>query len=197
MSADTIQRGADPDALDRAHARRLLETARRAITTQLAGDQAEAPEAEASSSPLAAVRASFVTLRREGTLRGCIGSLEATEPLVESVWRNARRAAFHDPRFAPLSQLEFTDLEIHVSVLSPLEPMQIVSEADLLAQLRPGVDGLLIEEGKQRATFLPDVWQSLSDPPSFLNQLKQKAGLAPDHWSPGLRAWRYRTHVYE
>jgi AmmeMemoRadiSam system protein A len=196
LTANTIQPAADSDALDQSEARRLLASALEAITTQLSGHEDRGPEAVAPSSPLAAVRAAFVTLRRSGTLRGCIGSLEATTSLQESVWHNARRAAFHDPRFAPLTRDELTDLEIHISVLGPLEPMQFESEADLLSQLRPKADGLVIEDGPHRATFLPDVWESLRDPQSFLCELKQKAGLSSNHWSRSFKAWRYKTHHY-
>ncbi len=140
--------------------------------------------------------ASFVTLDAHGRLRGCIGSLEAYRPLVVDVADNAFNAAFRDPRFPPVREDEFEDLRIHVSVLSPPEPLQFRDEADLLAQLRPGVDGLILEDRGRRGTFLPSVWEPLPDRREFLAHLKLKAGLPPDHWSPTLRVWRYTTESF-
>ena len=136
-------------------------------------------------------RASFVTLRIGGRLRGCMGSLLATEPLVVNVARNAYTAAFRDPRFTPLVREEFPQLAIHLSLLSPPEPLACESEAHLLSLIRPGIDGLTLIEDSRRATLLPAVWESLSDPRDFLIQLKRKAGLAPDYWSQTLRVERY------
>ena len=145
---------------------------------------------------LAAPGAAFVTLERGGGLRGCIGSLEAHRPLVTDVAENAFAAAFRDPRFPPLSPAEFDDLDIHVSVLSPPEPLKFDSEADLLSRIRPGIDGLIIEDLGHRGTFLPSVWESLPEPALFWRHLKQKAGLPPDHWSPTLRVYRYTTESF-
>lgn len=136
-------------------------------------------------------RATFVTLEIRGRLRGCIGMLEACRPLVEDVAENAFAAAFDDPRFPPLRASEFDELDIHVSVLSPPEPMSFTDEEDLLRQLRPGVDGLIISDGRRRATFLPSVWEELPEPRAFLAHLKQKAGLRAGHWSATFRAERY------
>lgn len=140
---------------------------------------------------LARPGACFVTLNRHGELRGCIGSLQAWRPLLADVVDNAYKAAFEDPRFPPLSREELADLQIHLSLLSPTEPMHFTSEQDLLRQLRPGIDGLVLEDGWRRATFLPQVWESLPDPAAFLSQLKRKAGLPAHHWSDTLRAERY------
>jgi AmmeMemoRadiSam system protein A len=137
--------------------------------------------------------ASFVTLRRQGSLRGCTGSLEATRPLVCDVARNAHRSAFGDPRFAALTEPELEHLEIHVSLLSPLEPLPADSERELLERLRPGVDGLVLREGSHNATFLPAVWESLPEPRDFLEHLREKAGLPHGHWSESLRFERYTT----
>ena len=183
-----------PDAVCGDHERLLLEVALRAIRTRLLGDETTAVEPEDFPPELRVVRASFVTLHRHGQLRGCIGSLEATSPLVVSVWHNARQAAFHDPRFPPLSERELDSITIHVSILSPLEPMSITSEQNLLDRLRPGVDGLLIEDGACRGTFLPVVWEALPEPRRFVRELKRKAGLAADHWSGSLAVWRYTAH---
>lgn len=142
-------------------------------------------------------RASFVTLEKEGRLRGCIGSLEAWRPLAVDVAENAFAAAFRDPRFPPLRGDEASDLAIHLSLLTPAVAMVFNSEADLLAQLQPGVDGLILSEGPCRGTFLPSVWAELPTPQLFLTQLKRKAGLATDYWSPGIRVWRYTAEMIE
>ncbi|MCW9033635.1 MAG: AmmeMemoRadiSam system protein B [Rhodospirillales bacterium] len=145
------------------------------------------------SQDLQANGAAFVTLEKNGRLRGCIGSLQAHQPLVEDVVQNAFKAAFGDPRFPNLGREELKDLTISISVLSPAAPMNISDEADLLRQLRPGVDGLIIMDLGRRSLFLPQVWDQLSDPIQFLAHLKQKAGLPVDHWSDGFKAWRFIT----
>lgn len=142
-------------------------------------------------------RATFVTLELGGQLRGCIGSLEAVRPLAEDIARNAYAAAFRDPRFAPLGKEEFAGLGLHLSLLTPAEPMSFASEEDLLGQLRPGVDGLILEEGGRRGTFLPAVWEQLPNPRQFLEHLKLKAGLPRGYWSASLKVYRYRAEVVE
>lgn len=140
--------------------------------------------------------ASFVTLHRNEQLRGCIGSLEAHQPLATDVAQNAFSAAFRDPRFPPLDKDELKDLTLEVSVLTSPEAMTFSSEQDLLRQLRPGVDGLILEDSGQRGTFLPSVWESLPHPVEFLRQLKRKAGLPENHWSAETRLWRYTTEKF-
>ena len=140
--------------------------------------------------------ASFVTLTIQQQLRGCIGRLEATRPLVEDVAQNAYSAAFEDTRFPPLRTMEYDQLAYHISILKPPEPMEFESEADLLAQLRPDIDGLVLEERGHRATFLPSVWESLPRAADFLRHLKMKAGLPPDYWSSSLRAQRYTVEEF-
>lgn len=184
-----------PKGWDPAHEPRLLALARRAIETRLEGDPHARAEPEAFPASLRASRATFVTLRMEGELRGCIGSLEGRSSLVESVWHNAREAAFGDPRFDPVTADELEDIEIHISVLSPLERLSIASEQELLERIRPGVDGLVLAEGERRGTFLPAVWESLSQPVDFVSELKRKAGLPADHWSETLELWRYTTYA--
>jgi AmmeMemoRadiSam system protein A len=147
--------------------------------------------ADASSPWLAEPGASFVTLLQKGELRGCIGTLEAHRPLLSDVRHNARAAALSDPRFSPLTIVELDFTEIQVSLLSPMTPMEFRDEADALAQLRPGVDGIVLEFGYRRATFLPQVWDQLPDPRTFLSQLKRKAGLPGDFWADGVRLLRY------
>lgn len=148
------------------------------------------------SEPLQLLRATFVTLQINQNLRGCIGTLEARQPLVLDVAHNAHAAAFSDPRFPPVSQREFKDLDIHISILSPAEPLQFNSEADLLAQIRPNIDGLILEDRSHRGTFLPSVWESLSTAKEFLTHLKYKAGLPADYWSDTLRISRYTTESF-
>jgi uncharacterized protein len=140
-------------------------------------------------------RATFVTLHKNHELRGCIGVLEAIRPLAEDIAENAFSAAFKDSRFPALAADEFKDLEIHLSILSPAEPVEFSSEQDLLAQLKPGIDGLILQEGQRRGTFLPSVWEQLPEPQQFLRHLKHKAGLSPDYWSGKIRIYRYRTET--
>jgi AmmeMemoRadiSam system protein A len=122
--------------------------------------------------------------------------LEACRPLAEDVAENARAAAFEDPRFPPLTLPELAKLEIHISILSPSEEMVFSSESDLLRQIRPGVDGLILQEGFRRGTFLPSVWAELPEKELFLTHLKLKAGLPADYWSDTLRVFRYTTDCF-
>jgi uncharacterized protein len=131
------------------------------------------------------------TITRNGQLRGCIGSLQAHRKLLDDVKANAKAAAFLDPRFEPLSATELRTTLIEVSLLSQSEPLHFASEAQLLAQLRPGVDGLIFEYATHRGTFLPQVWEQLPDARQFLAHLKRKAGLAEDFWAEGVRVSRY------
>lgn len=138
----------------------------------------------------------FVTLKRAGRLRGCIGSFLARRPLVEDVAENAFAAAFRDPRFAPLSHEESDQLELHISILTPPEPLAVESREALLRTLRPGLDGLLLEDPPHRSTFLPQVWEALSDPEDFLAELLLKAGLPSDHWSETITFQRYQVEEF-
>jgi hypothetical protein len=140
--------------------------------------------------------ASFVTLRQGGGLRGCVGSLFAERSLRADVERNALAAAFRDPRFAPLSRREYPEIEVEVSLLSPLEPIAFESESHALELLRPGVDGVLLEFGGQRGTFLPQVWEQLPESADFLANLKRKAGLPVGFWASELKLSRYTVHQW-
>ncbi|MCG8668896.1 MAG: AmmeMemoRadiSam system protein A [Pseudomonadales bacterium] len=146
---------------------------------------------------LSSERASFVTLHLAGQLRGCIGSLQAYRPLAQDVADNAFAAAFRDPRFPPVSAGEAAQLHFHISVLSETSPMSFKDEQDLLSQIRPEIDGLVLEDGFNRGTFLPSVWEQLPDKRDFLNQLKRKAGLPPDYWSNKLAISRYTVEDIE
>jgi uncharacterized protein len=129
-------------------------------------------------------------------LRGCIGSLEARRPLALDVAENAFASAFRDPRFAPLARAEEPRLDLHISVLSEAEQIPVRSEAELLASLRPGIDGVILSAGARRGTFLPSVWEQLPEPHRFLAQLKRKAGLPADYWSAELRVERYTVEAF-
>lgn len=174
----------------------LLNLARDSIRQGLESGQPLQVRVEDYPPSLQAHRAVFVTLNRRGALRGCIGHLEAIQPLVVDVAENAFAAAFRDPRFPPLAAAELDDLEIHISVLSPATPLTFSSEADLLHQMRPSIDGLILEDGPYRGTFLPSVWESLPQPLEFLRNLKMKAGLSADHWSDHVRVYRYETESF-
>ncbi len=140
--------------------------------------------------------ATFVTLTRRGELRGCIGSLEATRPLRIDAQENARAAAFRDPRFAPLARYEVADTTVEVSLLSASEPLPADDERHARALLRPGVDGVVLEFGSHRSTFLPQVWAQLPEPQQFLVHLKRKAGLPGDFWHESLRLSRYTVQKW-
>jgi AmmeMemoRadiSam system protein A len=135
----------------------------------------------------------FVTLRRGGALRGCIGTMEPVMPLVHAVADRARAAAFDDPRFPPVSRGELRDLQVEVSVLTPMESFSVAGYDELVATVRPSVDGLLVEAGFHRATFLPAVWEQLPRPAEFVAALWHKAGLPPRAWPQGIATWRYRA----
>ncbi|WP_432694927.1 AmmeMemoRadiSam system protein A [Marinobacterium sp. YM272] len=141
--------------------------------------------------------ACFVTLTSKGQLRGCIGTLEPRVALGRDLFENARRSAFSDPRFAPLGVNELQDIKLEISVLTPFSPIAADSEEALLAQLRPGRDGLIVEDGVHRATFLPSVWEQLGEPLEFISALRRKAGLSADAWSDQMRWYRYETQHAE
>jgi len=140
--------------------------------------------------------ATFVTLNRHGRLRGCIGSLQAHRPLLEDLRANAKAAAFLDPRFEPLTQTEFLTTRVEVSLLSSAETMSVASEQDALEQIRPGIDGLILQHAERRATFLPQVWESFNEPIEFLRQLKVKAGLGATFWAADVKLARYTVVKY-
>jgi uncharacterized protein len=186
-------RSPERPALADSDARVLLDLARSSIEHGVAAGRSLEVDSQDYPAALRCPGAAFVTLHVDGELRGCTGELEAWRPLVASVAHHAYSAAFRDPRFPPLAPRELSRLDLHISVLGPLEPLDARSEAELLAALQRGQDGLLIDDGRHRATFLPAVWESIPDAPEFLRELKHKAGLAPSGWPSGMRAWRYRV----
>jgi AmmeMemoRadiSam system protein A len=184
-----------PDLTD-ADKRCLLELARAALTVAVTGagpavtvnaDPASLPEA------LRQPGCCFVTLMRAGELRGCVGGLLPELPLYLEVGRRAAQAALYDERFLPVQPAELDDLELEVSVLTPPTPLAYAGPDDLLRQLRPGVDGVVLSDGRRRATFLPQVWAKLPAPEQFLGRLCEKLGTRPDAW----RAGRLQVAVYQ
>lgn len=174
----------------------LLDVARESVAHGLAHGEPLLPHMDRLSPLLRTTRATFVTLKIADRLRGCIGTLQAVRPLVLDVSHNAYAAAFRDPRFPSLGVAELVFLQYHISVLSPAQPMSFESEEDLLSQLRPGIDGLILTEGSRRGTFLPAVWEQLPDSRTFFAHLKLKAGLPADYWSPEVRVSRYTTESF-
>lgn len=171
----------------------LLPLARAAIARELGRDHA----ADDAAPWLRAPGACFVTLTQDDQLRGCIGTLAAHRPLRDDVRANAVAAAFRDPRFAPLSARELERTEVEVSLLSPMQALDFGSEAEALAQLRPGIDGLVFEFGARRSTFLPQVWEQLPDAHDFMAHLKRKAGLPADFWHAQVRLQCYTVSKWK
>lgn len=171
----------------------LLQLARQTIARGVNGKEPERPAEYQIPASLEQPRACFVTLKIDGRLRGCVGNLEANASLVDAVIHNSYLAAFHDQRFSPIEAEELERLEYEISVLTPMVPLSVTSEADLLTKIRPGIDGLLFEADGHRSTFLPSVWEQLAEPEQFLSQLRLKAGLAADYWSRDVKCWIYQA----
>ena len=177
----------------------LLSAARTAIAQALGTTTSHVATAAHAGTPPAWTLepgASFVTLKKNGRLRGCIGSLAAQHPLLEDVRGNAVAAATRDPRFAPMTPDELPAVAIEVSVLSVPRPLRVSSLREGYAALRPGVDGVILETGaSHRTTLLPQMWQDLPDPAQFLGHLWLKAGVTPGVWHEGttLRTYTARS----
>jgi len=194
-------------AFEEAEAARLCDADRASLLAVAAASLAraaahdgEAPEVEFSagvSPALSGQRASFVTLERDGRLRGCIGSPAPRAALARDVGANAVAAGFGDPRFPPLTSAELEELTIEISVLSPATPLAVADEDELIARLHPGRDGLILREKGAGALFLPSVWGALPDRREFVGHLKRKMGRSADHWSPAMRAWRFTTESFD
>lgn len=170
----------------------LLDLAVAAVRAAVGADPAPAPLAEG----VGALRQdAFVTVFVDGALNGCIGAVGSGEPLGRAIPRLARAAALDDPRLPPLRADQLDRATVEVSVLSPLEPLDVHDRPSLFAALSPGVHGLVVAQGSRRALFLPDVWAQLPDPDDFLDRLLAKAGIAPATWPPGLAASRFTTQA--
>lgn len=169
----------------------LLRLARETLVEAFGGPKVAEPD----HAWLMEQRAVFVTLHKHGELRGCVGQLAARFPLFEAVRHAAKSAAFHDTRFDPLEHHELEHVHIEISVLSPLEPLDVATEAEALAALRPGVDGVVLTHGARSGVFIPEVWKQLPEPQEFLWHLKRKAGL-PHAWQPGTRVERFTAELW-
>ncbi|MEZ4431177.1 MAG: AmmeMemoRadiSam system protein A [bacterium] len=179
---------------DEKHTLRAL--ARASIEDGLRTGRPKLPALDGLGDTLRAPGASFVTLTRDGDLRGCIGRLEAARPLALDVADNAFSAAFRDPRFPPLGADEWRACALKLSVLAPATPISFTDERDLIAQLVPGEDGLILDARGRRGTFLPAVWEQLGHPRDFVAHLKRKIGWPADHWPADVAAWRYRVEEF-
>ena len=189
--------GGQTRAMLDAHGSSLLKLGAATILNHLGGQKQMRLDMKDFAEPLRGNGACFVTLNKDGNLRGCIGSIQAHRPLITDAAENSGRAAFRDPRFKPLAAEELSehDIVMHISVLSPQVPMIFASEADLVSQLRPGLDGVVLQDQGKRGVFLPVVWEQLPEPQEFFTHLKRKAGLPDDHWSDSVQAWRYVTEA--
>jgi AmmeMemoRadiSam system protein A len=193
MRTHEQNRSAESAQLDNEKGSTLLKLARSEIASKLGHDVSSPAQAGWLAEP----GASFVTLTRQGELRGCIGTLEAHRPLGLDVRENAVAAAFRDPRFMPLTRVEFDEIRVEVSVLSPSEILVVASEEHALATLRPNVDGVVFEYRHYRSTFLPQVWEQLPEPAAFMAHLKRKAGLPMDFWAEEVRLSRYTVSKWK
>lgn len=172
----------------------LLHLARQALESGVRGDTPIPIQQSELTPSLRENGASFVTLTKRGKLRGCIGTLEAHQPLAEDVQEHAIAAALNDHRFDPVTPGELDDIEIEVSRLTSPQPLHYTSPEELLASLRPGIDGVTLRDPSgRRATFLPQVWRQLPEKAEFLGHLCQKMGAAPDAWRGG----RLTVHTYQ
>jgi AmmeMemoRadiSam system protein A len=183
------------EPLSSAEGAELLNIAERSIRSGLGGGR-HVPHLSELPPRLRRHQGAFVTVLVAGELNGCIGTLYPDDPVAIAVARRAWDAAFADPRLPALRAEDLARSEIEISVLSELEPVPAASEAELIANLRIGVDGLLIAAGMYRATFLPVMWERLSEPAEFLHQLQMKAGLPPGWWPPNMQAARYTAQVF-
>lgn len=172
----------------------LLRVARGTLEEAFGGPKVQHP---ADAPWLDEPRAVFVTLTKGGELRGCIGQLAPTMSLFDAVRDAAKAAGFRDPRFPPLSRDELAELHVELSVLSPVEPLEVRDEADAVAKLRPGVDGVVLRADGRSGVFIPEVWKQLPEPADFLRHLKRKAGLPMDGWVPGTRLERFTAQLWE
>ncbi|MBN2033110.1 MAG: AmmeMemoRadiSam system protein A [Deltaproteobacteria bacterium] len=176
----------------------LLEEARQTISRVFFGKKEEERGKNVVSPKLSLRGGTFVTLTLNDRLRGCIGCITSQESIIEGVRKNAIQAAFHDPRFRPLSRDEFEHVRVEVSVLTEPHPLPYADADDLKVKLRPGRDGVIIKKGHLQATFLPQVWEQLPDTESFLTHLCIKAGLREDAWMyEKLQVSTYEVQAFE
>lgn len=163
----------------------LLRLAREAVTAAVKDEPLIRPDLNTLPASLRRIGSCFVTITEAGNLRGCIGGLEADQALAYDVQDHAAQTALYDYRFPPIAPAELEIIEIEISVLTEPQPRPYGQASDLLRLLRPGVDGVILSQGSRRATFLPQVWERISDPTDFLSLLCQKMGLPEDEWLEG------------
>lgn len=178
----------------------LLKLARQSILSRLReeNEALAALKTSASKPVLEEKRGIFVSLHKKGNLRGCIGNIDPCKTIWEGVMENAVHAAFNDSRFSRLSPEEVTDTSIEVSILTPPQKLEYRDAEDLLTKLRPGIDGVIIKKNDCSATFLPQVWDQLNDPETFLSHLCMKAGLSSREWESGnLNVSVYQVQLFE
>lgn len=176
----------------------LLKLARRTIEEVVTNRRMPVIDAGGLSSRLTERKGCFVTLKKRGELRGCIGYIFPQEALCAAVMDNARNAAIMDRRFLPVQPQELEEIEIEISVLTVPRPLDFASPEDLLGKLRPGVDGVVLEIGSSRSTFLPQVWEEIPDPETFLARLSAKAELPSSAWKmPGTRVLTYQVEAFK
>jgi AmmeMemoRadiSam system protein A len=187
-SADTVL---DPEEVEM-----LIDIADASILAGLAGQRPSPPSPRQLPTPLQRPAGAFVTLKVRESLNGCVGTIQGAEALGVAVSRLSWSAAFEDPRLPALRQVDYDELTIEVSVLSPLSPIDAHLPERLLEQLRPTIDGLVIAAGRNQAVFLPSVWEQLPDPVDFLHRLQLKAGMRPGSWPSDLHAWRFDTTTF-
>lgn len=174
----------------------LISLARTSIEASLDSGEPAPYDAQPLHADLTRPGASFVTLRVRDDLRGCCGTIEATRPLHVDVWNNAWASAFADPRFPALTPPEWDETGIEISVLSEPQPCDVRSEAELIEVLRPGIDGVILQSGARRSTFLPAVWEQLPEPRQFIRHLKLKAGWPAEFWPADMQVWLYTTESF-
>jgi len=173
-----------------------IQIAKNAIQSHFDGSGIDKDFYQSKYPELSNKKASFVTLTLNNRLRGCIGSIIAHQSLLDDLISNASSAAFHDPRFPPLSKEEFSHLSIEVSLLTHPEPVDYSDRVDLKRIIRPFVDGIILRLGKYQATFLPQVWEELSDFDSFFSHLGMKAGIGNDPLSYHPEIYTYQVQKY-
>ena len=197
-----LQTVGEKDAYSESHGKHLLKLARSAIAAKL-GIKSDLPQPSAIMDELQDEifdrnMGTFVTIHINKKLRGCIGTLESTGTVREGVRQNAISAAFDDPRFPSLTSKEFNEIHLEISVLSEPVKLDYTNSDELLSKLQPGVHGVIIRKGGARATFLPQVWQQLSDKSLFLSHLCRKAGLSGHEWETGtLDVMTYTVQYFE
>ena len=181
------------DQLTNEEKQTLLRMAREAMENAVKGNTLPMPDIKSMSSALREDGASFVTLTINGDLRGCIGALEAYQPLAMDVREHAISAALADPRFRPVVESELGRIQLEVSRLTAPRLLEYSSAEDLLLKLNPHIDGVILKDGRRRATFLPQVWEKIPVPADFLNHLCEKMGVRPNAWRDG----KMEVYVYQ